>query len=81
MITIPNILTVKVIPNAKKPLVEKEEQNIYLVRVDAPAVGGKANKRLIELLAKHFGVKKSAVRIIKGEKSREKIIEIASTHK
>ena len=78
MITIPNILTVKVIPNAKKPLVEKEEQNIYLVRVDAPAVGGKANKRLIELLAKHFGVKKSAVRIIKGEKSREKIIEIDS---
>ena len=67
----------KVIPNAKKPLIEKEDRNVYLVRVDAPAVGGKANKRLIELLAKHFGVRKSAIRIIKGEKSREKIIEIA----
>ena len=76
MIYIAIILTVKVIPNAKKPSIEEEEQNVYLVRVDAPAIGGKANKRLIELLAKHFNVKKSAVHIVRGEKSREKIIEI-----
>ena len=78
MIDISNTFTVRVIPNAKKPSVIKEEQNVYLVRVDAPAVGGKANKRLLELLAKHFGVKKSSIRIIKGEKSREKVIEIVS---
>ena len=76
MVVISQIFTVKVIPNAKKPSIEKEDQNVYLVRVDAPAVGGKANRRLIELLAKHFGVKKSAIHIIKGEKSREKIIEL-----
>ena len=76
MILITNKLIVKVIPNAKKSSIEKEDGNIYLVRVDAPAIGGKANKRLIELLAKYFGVKKTSLHIVRGEKSREKIIEI-----
>ncbi|MGQ4834618.1 MAG: DUF167 domain-containing protein [Candidatus Asgardarchaeia archaeon] len=68
-------ITVHVIPNAKKVKIE-EENGKLVVHVDAPPVGGKANKRLIEILAKHFKVRKSAVRIIRGEKSREKVIEI-----
>jgi hypothetical protein len=46
--------------------------------VTAPPANGKANKALIELLAKHFNVKKSSVKIIKGEKSREKVVEITT---
>ena len=64
-----------VIPNSRKPSVEKEN-DMYVVRVDAPPTKGKANKRLIEILAKYFGVRKSRIRIISGEKSREKIVEI-----
>jgi len=37
---------------------------------------GKANRELIELLADHFGVSKSCVRIIRGEKTHNKIVEI-----
>ena len=37
---------------------------------------GKANKELIEKIAKHFGVLKSNVRIISGEKSRKKLVEV-----
>lgn len=48
----------------------------YKVYVTAPPEDGKANKKLIELLAEHFGVAKSQVRIIKGEISRNKIVEI-----
>ncbi len=68
-------IRVVVIPSSKKPSVEKEN-NMYVVRVDAPPTKGKANKRLIEILAKYFGVRKSRIQIISGEKSREKIVEI-----
>jgi hypothetical protein len=44
--------------------------------VDAPALEGKANKRLIEIIAEHFNVSKSSIKILKGFKNRNKIIEI-----
>jgi len=69
------LIEVHVIPNAKKPAVKKND-NTYTVWVNAPPVGGKANKRLIEILSEFFNVKKSAIRIIRGEKGRNKIIEI-----
>ena len=39
-------------------------------------VDGKANKELIKLLAEKLGISKSRVSILKGEKSKEKIIEV-----
>jgi len=71
-------IKVIVIPNSKKPSVRKED-NTYVVRVDAPPTKGRANRRLIEILAKYFDTKKSKIRIISGEKSREKIVEIENT--
>jgi len=58
-------LQVKVVPNAKKQRIVKEER-LWRVYLTAPAVDGKANKALIDLLANHRKVKKSAVSIIKG---------------
>ncbi len=46
------------------------------VRVTAPPVDGKANKALLALLAKEFKVPKSKIRIIQGETSRDKLIEL-----
>ena len=37
---------------------------------------GKANKELIEKISKHFDVPKSNVRILSGEKSRKKLVEV-----
>lgn len=70
------ILNVKVIPNAKRNTIE-ESENSLKVYLTAPPLEGKANKALIELLAKHFGIRKSNIRILSGERSREKKIEIA----
>ncbi len=67
-------IKIKVIPGAKKAEVIKNK--ILKIKVDAPAQKGKANKRLIEILAEHFNVSKPSIKIVKGEKSREKIIEI-----
>jgi uncharacterized protein (TIGR00251 family) len=44
--------------------------------VRAPPVKGKANEAVIEVLAEFFGVKKSDIRIMSGERSREKVVEI-----
>ena len=45
-------------------------------RVRAVPEDGKANKALVELIAKRFGVPKSAVSFISGETARKKILRI-----
>ncbi len=68
-------IKVKVIPNAKLNKIDKVD-DVYLVRVTAPPIEGRANKAVIELLAKHFKISKSKVDIIKGVASRIKIIDV-----
>jgi len=68
-------ITLKIIPNARKNEI-KQEGDKYKVYVTAPAVDGKANKKLIEFLSEHFGVRKSAIFIKRGEKSRHKLVQI-----
>ena len=69
------LIQVKVIPNSKRSLVIRED-NLIKVYVKKPAVNNKANEEAIELLSEFFKIRKNQVRIIKGEKSRKKIIEI-----
>jgi uncharacterized protein (TIGR00251 family) len=44
----------------------------------AKPVKGKANLEIIKKVAEHFGVSKSKIRIVSGEKSQDKIIEVMS---
>lgn len=69
-------ITVRVKPNAKVAGVEHTDDGAYVVRVDAPPRDGKANARLVEILAEYFHTSKSAIRIVIGASSREKVIEI-----
>ena len=55
-------IDIKVIPNAKRNLV-KEENGLFKVYLTAPAVEGKANKALMEVLSEHFGVKRHQIGI------------------
>jgi uncharacterized protein (TIGR00251 family) len=68
-------INIKIIPNAKRNKVIEETDKLK-VYVTALAVDGKANKALIELIADYFHVAKSNVKIIKGEKSRNKMLAI-----
>jgi len=63
-------------PNAKKNEVLLQSDGSYIVRVAAPAVDGKANAKLIEVLAGHFGKPKSSIVLTIGARGRNKIIEI-----
>jgi uncharacterized protein (TIGR00251 family) len=69
-------INVLVKPNAKYSEVTKISNVDYKVSVDAPAKDGEANKRLIEILAEHFEVPKSFISIVRGFKSKNKIVEI-----
>ncbi|MFA5779176.1 MAG: DUF167 domain-containing protein [Elusimicrobiota bacterium] len=69
------ILEVKVVTNAGKNEIKREGDK-YKVYITAPAVDGKANKKLIEFLAGHFKVRKSEILIKRGKKSCHKIIQI-----
>jgi uncharacterized protein (TIGR00251 family) len=69
------VIHVKVIPGAKRNIVKKE-LNYLKVYVIAPAVEGKANKALIELLAQYFQTSKGDVSIIRGLNSQHKIVDI-----
>lgn len=68
-------ITVIVTPNSKiERIIQKDET--LKVYVNALAVDGKANKAVIKILSKYFKVKTNAVEVIKGAKSRNKIIQI-----
>ncbi|MEJ7615062.1 MAG: DUF167 domain-containing protein [Candidatus Fervidibacter sacchari] len=69
-------LTVKVKPSAKKEGISVSTNGILEVAVSAPPEKGKANERLIELLAEHFGVAKSRIKIVSGQTVRLKVVEV-----
>ncbi|MDH4028392.1 MAG: DUF167 domain-containing protein [Nitrospirota bacterium] len=46
------------------------------VRLTSPPVEGRANKELIEVLAKEFGIPKKDIEIISGESSKRKIVRL-----
>ena len=70
------LINVRVSTNAKQVQVTKIDNDSYEVRIDERAIEGRANNRLLEILSKHFGVPKSRITIIRGAKSRDKLIEI-----
>ena len=71
-------VTVRVKPGSRKgPLVETDGDTLT-VYVRQRAVDGKANEGVVELLAKHFGVARSRIEIVRGHTSRTKVIRIDS---
>jgi hypothetical protein len=68
-------IQVKVKPNSRSEEVSHEGDD-FVVKVREPPREGKANQAVIRLLAQHFGVPKSQVRILSGSKSKNKVIEV-----
>jgi len=67
---------VRVTPRAGKNEVLKISDGEYKVKVTAPPEKGKANESLVDLLAYHFSVPKSSVKIIAGKSARIKIVDV-----
>jgi len=70
------MIKVRVIPSAKKNEVVGRIGSILRVKVSAPAVEGRANDELCRFLAEFFEVKNNMIFLRKGERGREKTIEV-----
>jgi len=70
------IFSLRVQPRASKDEIAGELGGALKVRLRAPAVEDRANEALVEFLADLLKRPKSAVRILSGERSRTKRVEI-----
>ena len=70
------IITVRVKPRSKKTGAEFSADGTLVLKIHEPPVDGKANAAVINQLAQIFGISKSAVRIVGGESSRIKRVEV-----
>ena len=71
------MFAVRVTPRASRDAIEGEHQGALKLRLTAPPVDDRANDALRRLLAERLKAPVSAVRIVAGEKSRTKRVEIA----
>lgn len=72
----PAVVRFHAVPRASRTEVAGRHGDAVKIRLKAPPVDGAANQELIRFLAKHFGVPRSAVRLVSGASSRDKRIAI-----
>ena len=69
-------LEVYVQPRASKTEVAGMHDGRIKIRLAAPPVDGAANAELVSFVASRLGIAKSKVRVVAGEASRRKVLEI-----
>ena len=72
----PRIIQIKVKPNSRATALEEREDGTWVAQIKSPPTDGRANQELIELVARHFGCRKSEVSIKAGGSSRTKLIQV-----
>src|SRR2546423_11850980 len=71
------VFDIQVVPRASRVAVGPVVGDRLRIAVTAPPVDGAANAAVIEALADAFGVRRSAVEIVRGERGRRKTVSIA----
>jgi uncharacterized protein len=69
-------LRVRVQPRASRDAITGFRDDVLSVRVSAPPVDGAANAAVTVLLAEALGVARSTVRVVRGERGRDKVVRI-----
>lgn len=69
-------LNIRLRPRAKHNAILGERDGIVRVSVAAAPVDGRANAALCKLIAKRAGVSRGRVSVIRGERSREKVVRV-----
>jgi uncharacterized protein len=70
------IIKLIVKPNAAKNFIEGVYLDRIKIRISSPPEKGKANKELIKFIAEKLEIPKKNIKIISGEKSHLKVLEI-----
>ena len=71
-------IKIKVIPRSSDSHIEEGLDGNLRVKLKSAPVQGQANQELIKLLSKYYKVSKSQIKIIKGQTSKNKVVEIIS---
>ena len=66
----------KVMAKARKESLKETKQGYFSISVKEKAENNMANVRVVELLAEHFGVPISKIRIINGHHSPSKLFSV-----
>ena len=69
-------IAVRLSPRADRDELVGIRDGVLHARVCAPPVGGEANRALCRLIARSAGVAPSRVRVIRGERAREKLVAV-----
>jgi uncharacterized protein len=69
-------VTIRVRPGSSRQEVGGSHDGALVVRVSAPAVGGRANEAALAAVAAAFRVRPRAVRLVTGASSRTKVVEV-----
>ncbi len=70
------VINIKVTPRSSRAGIAGPYGGGLKVRLSSSPVKGKANKELIEVLAREFGIRKKDVEIISGKKSKNKMVRL-----
>ena len=68
---------VRVQPRAARTAITGMMGEVVKLSLSAPPVDGRANVAVVEFLSEVFSVPRSAVQVVTGERSRNKVIRIA----
>jgi uncharacterized protein (TIGR00251 family) len=69
-------ISLQVHPNAARNEIGAPADGVWQVKVAAPPVEGRANRELIAFLRRRLGVRKSALKLVMGHSSRNKVIAV-----
>lgn len=70
------VFAVRVLPRAAQNEIVGELDGALKVKIKSPPIDGAANAELVKTLAKFLNVPKSAVEILKGQTSKNKLVKI-----
>jgi uncharacterized protein len=68
-------IEIKVVTNAKKRGLVREDFRLKLMLTSSP-IEGRANEELVDYLSDLFSVKKREIKILRGQKTRRKLVSI-----
>ncbi len=71
-----SVLSIRVQPNSSREGLGEIRNDALVIRLNAPAVEGKANDALIRFMSKKLDIPKSRITIVRGEKNRTKSVAV-----
>ncbi|MBI2057455.1 MAG: DUF167 domain-containing protein [Candidatus Yanofskybacteria bacterium] len=69
-------ISVKVKTGSKKEEIKKVSNDSFEIKTKALPIEGKANLAVIKILADYLDIPKSRIKILKGQKSKSKTLEV-----